>query len=259
MSAPFEKRTGRDYLLVVKTLLRFLVLFSFVSASAEETLYFESATKEETTRIVLYLSEGEVSGFQTWEVPGAHGTRGSLEGTLGKDGVLRLVHRYVIEGADQAEEVVCKLDESGLMIGEGELVEDRDGLLRLKDPDKVKFTRKLAPVPVVDVAAGSPERKEIMETMRGPISAYIGSKVQFTGEVKTFGGWGTFNGNVATADGAPPKDEAAAFALELDFLALLKQDPDGHWQMLDWGFSGDISVHEEFRGNYPGLPWVLVP
>jgi hypothetical protein len=243
----------------VKTLLCFLALFSFAFASAEETLYFESATKEETTRIVLYLSEGEVSGYQSWEVPEAHGTRGSLEGTLGDDGILRLVHRYTIEGADQAEEVVYKLDESGLLIGEGELVEDRDGLLRLKDPDKVKFTGKLSPVVVDDVAPGSPERKEIMESMRGPISAFIGSKVQFTGEVKTFGGWATFSGNVATADGARPKDEDAAFALELDFLALLKQDPDGRWQMLDWGFSGDISVREEFRGKYPGLPWVLVP
>ncbi len=110
----------------MKTLLCFLALFSFAFASAEETLYFESATKEETTRIVLYLSEGEVSGYQSWEVPEAHGTRGSLEGTLGDDGILRLVHRYTIEGADQAEEVVYKLDESGLLIGEGELVEDRD-------------------------------------------------------------------------------------------------------------------------------------
>jgi hypothetical protein len=243
----------------VKTLLCFLALLSFALASAEETLYFESATKEETTRIVLYLSEGEVSGYQTWEVPEAHGTRGSLEGTLGEGGILRLVHRYTIEGADQAEEVVYKLDESGLLIGEGELVEDRDGLLRLKDPDKVKFTGKLAPVVVADVAAGSPERKEIMESMRGPVSAFIGSKVQFTGEVKTFGGWGTFSGNVATADGTRPKDEDVAFAMELDFLALLKQDPDGRWQMLDWGFSGDIGVREEFRGKYPGLPWVLVP
>lgn len=259
MSEPFENRTRRDYLRVVKTILTFLVLLSFAVASAEETLYFESATEAETTRIVLYLSEGEVSGYQTWEVPDAHGTQGSLEGTLEEGGLMRLVHRYTIEGADQAEEVIYKLDDGSLWIGEGELVEDRDGLLRLKDPAKVKFVKKLAAVEVSEPAAGSPERKEIMDSMRGPISAYIGSKVQFTGEVRIFEGWGTFSGNVATLDGAAPADEDAAFSLELDFLALVKQDPDGRWQMLDWGFSGDISVREEFREKYPNLPWVLLP
>lgn len=243
----------------MKSILCLAVVFSAAFVSAGETLYFESATGGETTRVVLYLEGQEVSGRQTWEIPDTHGTEGSLKGRREDGGILRLVHRYTIEGSDQAEEVVYKLDERGLLLGEGELIEDRDGVLRLKDPGKVKFTKTLARVQVSEPAPGSPERKEIMEAMRGPISAYIGGRVRFTGEVQTHGGWGIFNGDVATEDGKAPVDPDAAFALEMDFLALLKKDPEGRWQMLDWGFSGDTGVSDEFRAGYVSIPWVLLP
>ena len=64
---------------------------------------------------------------------------------------------------------------------------------------------------------------------------------------------------MATADGKAPTDPDAAFALEMDFLALLKKDPEGRWQMLDWGFSGDTGVSDEFRSAYGAVPWVLLP
>ncbi|MCB1207289.1 MAG: hypothetical protein KDN18_23760 [Verrucomicrobiae bacterium] len=243
----------------MKSILGLGFLLSTFFASAGETLYFESVTGNETTRVVLYFEGKEVSGMQTWEIPDTHGTQGSLKGRQEDGGILRLVHRYTIEGSDQAEEVIYKLDERGLLIGEGELAEDRDGVLRLMDPGKVKFTKTLGRVQVSEPAPGSPERKEIMEAMRGPISAYIGNRVQFTGEVQTYRGWGIFSGDVATADGKAPADPDAAFALEMDFLALLKKDPEGRWQMLDWGFSGDTGVSDEFRSAYGAVPWVLLP
>jgi hypothetical protein len=38
---------------------------------------------------------------------------------------------------------------------------------------------------------------------------------------------------------------------------LLKKDPEGAWQVLHWGFAGDIGVHEEAREKYAKAPWVL--
>lgn len=243
----------------MKTLLGLLALLPAALTFAGDSRYFEVVDDEGATRVILNIEGKEVTGLQAWEVPDMHVARGSLKGTVEEGGILRLLYRYTIEGSDQAEEVIYKLADDGLLIGEGELKEDRGGVLRLKDPTKVEFKQKLAPVTVSEPAAGTPERKEIMDAMRGPISAYIGSKVKFTGEVQTCRGWGVFSGDVATEDGKKPADPDASFALEMDYLALLKKDPDGRWQMLDWGFSGDIGVYESFRDDYPAAPWFLLP
>jgi hypothetical protein len=98
-----------------------------------------------------------------------------------------------------------------------------------------------------------------MDAMGGPISAYVGKVVEFTGGVSAYEGWALFSGNVAPGDGKAPDDAEAAFALDLDFLALLKKDPEGRWQMLYWGFSGDIGAREEALAKFPQVPWVLLP
>lgn len=235
-----------------------LLLLAPALSPAGDRLFFELATPREITRVSLFIDGEEVRGTQTWEVPDAHGTQGSLEGKAGEGGLLRLRHDYVIEGADQSEEVVYKLQGDTLLLGEGELVESDGGLLKLKDPSKVEFTKTLKRVEVEGPQPGSPERKEIMDAMRGPVSAYVGKAVEFTGEVSTYQGWALFNGNVATKDGKAPADDNAKFDLELDFLSLLKKDPEGRWQVLYWGFSGDIGAREEALSEFPQVPWVIL-
>lgn len=104
---------------------------------------------------------------------------------------------------------------------------------------------------------GSPERKAIMETMRGPVSKHIGKRVTFTGEVKVCGAWATFQGDAAPTDGVAPKGDAAG-DLELDFFALLRLEK-GKWTLLHWGFSGDIGVMDEARRKFPNAPKELLP
>ena len=104
---------------------------------------------------------------------------------------------------------------------------------------------------------GSPERKAIMETMRGPVSQHIGKRVTFTGAVKVCGEWARFQGNVAPIDGVAPKGGAAG-DLELDFFALLRLEK-GKWALLHWGFAGDIGVMDEARQKFPKAPKELVP
>lgn len=104
---------------------------------------------------------------------------------------------------------------------------------------------------------GSPERKTIMETMRGPVSKHIGKRVTFTGNVKICGEWATFQGNAAPSDGVAPKGGAAG-ELELDFFALLRLEK-GKWTLLHWGFAGDIGVMDEARQKFPKAPKELLP
>lgn len=104
---------------------------------------------------------------------------------------------------------------------------------------------------------GSPERKAIMETMRGPVSKRIGKRVTFTGSVKICGDWATFQGNVEPTDGVVPKGDAA-FDLSLDFFALLRLEK-GRWTLLLWDFAGDIGPLDEARMKFPKVPKELVP
>lgn len=242
---------------MMKTLLFLLSLLLALPAMAD-TLYFEEVTPEETLRISLTFEEDKVYGMQIWELREAHGSRGSLQGNAEDDGLLRLKHEYTIEGSDQTEEVLYKLEGDQLLIGEGELEESDGGILKLKDPGQVKFTKALQRVKVDEPKPGSPERKAMMDTMRGPISAYVGKTVEFTGDIRAYEGWACFSGNVATTDGKEPASENAAFALSLDFLALLKKDPEGKWQLLYWGFAGDIGARDEALGKFPEVPWVVL-
>ena len=104
---------------------------------------------------------------------------------------------------------------------------------------------------------GSPERKAIMETMRGPVSKRVGKRVTFTGAVKISGDWATFQGNVAPTDGVVPKGDAA-YDLSLDFFALLRLEK-GRWTLLLWDFAGDIGPLDEARKKFPNVPKELVP
>ena len=243
----------------MKTLLAFTLLHSSLLIAAEpQKLFFARETASNSTRIALTIEGDQVYGSQTWQPKEeAHGASGSLSGIITVGGIIQVVYEFTIEGSTQSEEQVLKLDGNKLYVGEGELVEGKDGRLNLKEPNKVTFTKALDQVVVSEPKVGTPERKAIMDAMRGPVSAHIGKKITFTGDVLVSGNWARFQGNVASADGKAPKEEDRAFELELDFYALLKKDPEGAWQVLHWGFAGDIGVREEAHEKYAKAPWVL--
>jgi len=243
----------------MKTTLALALLSCLCIAVRAETLFFEKETPKGSTRVVLSIEGDQVYGSQFWQPTGdVHGARGTLTGTIKEGGLITALYAYTIEGSDQSEEVAYKLDGDTLYVGEGELVEGEAGLMKLKNPDKVTFEKALKRVNLASPAAGTPERKAVMEAMRGPVAAHIGVPVEFTGDLHTHGGWARFSGNVATKDGKAPANEGAAFQLELDFFALLKMDAAGVWQVMSWGFSGDIGAREEAAQKFPDAPWVLL-
>jgi hypothetical protein len=227
------------------SLLALALSLAFHSLSAEtQVLFFAKETKADSTRIALSIEDGEkVSGTKAWQPKNEHGARGYLDGIVNGD-VIQVLWSYEIEGSEQSEEMVLKLDGDKLLIGEGELVEGGNGRMNLKEPNSVAFTTSLKKVPVTEPKMGSPERKAIMDSMRAPVTDYAGKAVKFTG-------------SVAPADGKPVKAEGIAADMELDFFALLQKDAEGNWQTLHWGFAGDTGVMEEARENYPKAPWPL--
>ena len=237
----------------------FLLLGSVLSAAEPETLFFAEENSKEYTRIALTIEGDKVTGTQNWlpKAPDGHGAHGTFSGTVTGD-VMRVLYEYKIEGSDQTEEEVLKLDGDKLYIGEGQLLADpkNDSHLRLQDPGKVVFKKPLNKIPAFEPKAGSQERKAIMDAMRVPVSAEVGQDVVFTGMVRVSGSWARFSGHVDPA-GGKPKNEDVAAALELDFFALLQKDGKGTWKVMHKGFAGDISVMEEAKENHPKAPWVL--
>jgi hypothetical protein len=242
----------------MKIISAFVFLHSCLAFAADpESLFFAKETAEDSTRIALTIEGDQVYGSQSWKPNAdAHGASGTLTGTIA-GGLIKVVYEYTIEGSTQSEDQLLKLDGDKLYIGDGELIEGKDGRLKLKEPKKVTFTKVLNKVPVAEPKVGTPERKAIMDAMRGPVSEEIGKPITFTGNVRISGHWARFMGNVATKDGIAPKDEDAAFQLELDFFALLKKNPEGVWQVLESGFAGDIGVRETARDRFAKAPWVL--
>ena len=104
-----------------------------------DTLCFEYIyNKKDITTVQLVMKGDSVSGEMHWhpfEKDGAHGT---LKGTK-KGDVITADYAYMIEGSNQIEEVVFKLESDKLSKLEGELVEKGEKLV-LKDPSKAKYT-----------------------------------------------------------------------------------------------------------------------
>lgn len=245
-------------------MIKLLIITSFLSgavlsAAEPQTLFFAQENAKEYTRIALTIDGDQVTGTQNWlpKQPDGHGAHGTISGKV-TDGLIRVLYEYTIEGSEQSEEEVLKLDGDKLFIGEGQLRTDpnNDAHLKLEDPSKVVFKKPLTKISAFEPKAGTPERKAIMDAMRAPVSAKVGRDVVFTGTVRVSGAWARFNGHVDTV-GGKPKNEDIAAEMELDFFALLQKDGKGGWKVLHQGFAGDIGVMEAAKENYPKAPWVL--
>lgn len=243
-------------LILSTTLL--LACTRLLSAAEPVTLYFEKTEPKALTTLSLYIEDGKVYGNQHWiptDMDGAHGT---MEGTL-KGDIVRVIYSYTIEGSEQSEEQIYKLQGNKLLIGEGDMKDPKDdGHMVFRDASKVTFTKSvMKKLNVLEPKPGDPTRKAIMDAMRGPVSKHIGKPVQFTGNLRVYGDWARFGGGAQTLDGKPPANEDAAGELELDLTAFLHKNEDGFWKAMHWGFAGDISVIEDAREKCADAHWVM--
>ena len=115
--------------------------------SAEGTFCFLKADNKDSTMVTLTIKGGDVKGEMVWNPYQKDGAVGTLTGTKNASGELELMYNYMIEGNNQSETKVMKIENGGLLVKEG-LLEDpkNDGNLRYKDVSKAVYSEKLSKV-----------------------------------------------------------------------------------------------------------------
>lgn len=104
-----------------------------------DTLCFEYIfNKKDITTVQLVMKGDIVTGEMHWHPYQKDGAHGTLKGVK-KGDVITADYAYMIEGSNQMEEVVFKLEGDKLSKLEGELMEKGEKLV-LKDPAKAKYT-----------------------------------------------------------------------------------------------------------------------
>jgi hypothetical protein len=103
-----------------------------------DTICFMQKLKKDISEIQLIIVGNDVTGEYHWHPYQKDGGHGTLKG-IKKDSVITADWSYTIEGANQIEEVVFKMEGEKLMKAEGAL-DDKSGRLVIKDKSKMKFS-----------------------------------------------------------------------------------------------------------------------
>ena len=106
--------------------------------STDETLCFELKEGKDITTVKLIMKGDAVTGEMNWTPYEKDGATGTLKGKkVGNEIVVD--YDYVIEGSNQTEEKIFKIEGNGLLEKSGELVEGKNGKLAMKDPKKAAY------------------------------------------------------------------------------------------------------------------------
>jgi hypothetical protein len=113
--------------------------------SAEETLCFEHKEGKDNTTVKLVINGDAVTGEMNWTPYEKDGAVGSLKGKKVRDEIF-VDYDYVIEGSNQSEEKIFKIEGDKLLEKSGELIDGKDGKLVMKDPSKATYMDGLVKV-----------------------------------------------------------------------------------------------------------------
>ena len=109
-------------------------------ANTNGTFCFKTTLNQDVTNIQLVISDNKVTGFMNWVPYQKDSARGTLTGTKNADGELDLLYDYMIEGNQQTETKVMKIENEKLWVKKGELTDPKnDGHLVYKDLSQAKY------------------------------------------------------------------------------------------------------------------------
>lgn len=80
----------------------------------------------------------EITGILDYTFTDKDGAHGTFKGTM-NDNLITATWDYVVEGSHQTEDILIKIEGDKAYRANGELKEDKDGRLSLKDPSKVNW------------------------------------------------------------------------------------------------------------------------
>lgn len=117
------------------------------------TYCFRKVFKQDVTDVQLTILGDEVTGIMNWVPYEKDSARGTLKGIKNAAGELDLMYDYMIEGNQQTETKIMKIEGEKLMIKVGELLDPKnDGHLIYKDIAQAQYLEILEPVDCKNLA-----------------------------------------------------------------------------------------------------------
>ena len=105
------------------------------------------ALNRDTTTVTLEVVGDKVTGNMHWNPYQKDGAIGTLTGTKNAAGEFELMYNYMIEGSNQSETKIMKIENGQLLIKKGELEDPKnDGNMRYKDVSKATYKEILKKV-----------------------------------------------------------------------------------------------------------------
>ena len=110
-------------------------------------LCFMQALNRDTTRVNLVLKGDTVEGTMVWQPYEKDGARGTLSGRRDAQGEMQVLYDYMIEGQQQTETKIMKIEGDKLLLKVGELQDvHQDGHLTFKNAAKAVYRDTLMAV-----------------------------------------------------------------------------------------------------------------
>ena len=118
-----------------------------VASMQNGTFCFSKKWNKDITDVQLTIAGNAVTGVMNWIPYQKDGARGTLKGTKNAAGELEVIYDYVIEGSQQTETKIMKIEQEKLLIKVGELLDPKyDGHLIYKDISQAKYSETLEKV-----------------------------------------------------------------------------------------------------------------
>ncbi|HSI24536.1 MAG TPA: hypothetical protein VK952_02840 [Methylotenera sp.] len=108
------------------------------------TYCFSKLFNQDVTTVKLTIIGNAVSGKMDWIPYEKDSARGTLQGTKNEAGELDLIYDYIIEGSQQTETKIMRIEGGKLLLKVGELLDPKnDGNLVYKDVSQAAFSEVL--------------------------------------------------------------------------------------------------------------------
>jgi hypothetical protein len=108
------------------------------------TSCFRKQFNQDVTDIQLTIVGSDVTGKMDWIPYEKDSARGTLQGTKNAAGELDLIYDYMIEGSQQTETKIMKIEDGKLLVKVGELQDPKnDGNLVYKDVNQAEYSEVL--------------------------------------------------------------------------------------------------------------------
>ena len=111
---------------------------------ADGTFCFKKSLNKDVTNVQLAIVGNNITGLMNWVPYQKDSARGTLKGTKNAAGEFDLMYQYMIEGNQQTETKIMKVQNETLWIKKGELLDPKnDGNLEFKDAAQAKYQESI--------------------------------------------------------------------------------------------------------------------